>query len=107
MTKSGPLTAEEAAALHWDARKADILTIWTVTTGTKDFGSRFVARPHFVGHTREAHRGISERRVAETFASARYLIADTLEDLRRLLPAGLFRMDRDRDDEPVIVETWF
>lgn len=107
MTKSGPMTPEEAHALHWEAREADILTIWTVTTGTADFGSRFVARPAFVGDVREAVVGASAETVAGVFASARYLIADTLEDLRRQIPAGLFRMDRQESESRVVVESWF
>lgn len=32
--------------------------------------------------------------------------ADSLEELREKLPAGLYRMPRDPDDDPTIVETW-
>lgn len=108
MTKSGPMTAAEAAALHENARKADMLAIWTVTTGTADFGSRFVARPHFAGGKRSmrgprpAHGPVQP----QTFISTRYLIADTLEDLRRLLPPGLVCLGRLDEDHRTIVESW-
>jgi hypothetical protein len=101
------MTAAEAAALHEDARKADILGIWTVTTGTADFGSRFVARPHFGGGQRSIRGpGPAQAVQVETFASARYLIADTLEDLRKLLPPGLVCLGRLDEDERTIVESW-
>jgi hypothetical protein len=33
-------------------------------------------------------------------------VARTLEDAREAVPAGLYRMDRDVNDDPRIVETW-
>lgn len=72
----------------------DKLVIWSVTTGTKDFGNRYVARPIVAPalHPRQEDG---------------YLIADTLSGLRQKLPHGLSRMDRYPTDDPVIVETWF
>ena len=31
----------------------------------------------------------------------------TLDDVRSLIPPDLYRMDRNPDDDPCIVETWF
>lgn len=35
------------------------------------------------------------------------LAAPTLDDLREMLPEGLYMMPRQEGDDPVIVETWF
>jgi hypothetical protein len=101
------MTPEMARALQYDAQKAGILPMWVVTTGTKDFGHRFVARPHFVGDVRNVQIGGVIQTAADTLASARYLIADTLEELRGLLPPGLVRISRAEQDDAVIVESWF
>jgi len=95
------MSASDAALLHDEAAKEDILTIWTVTTGTADFGSRFVARPHFIGGVRRVPIGpliadtyVSSRYlIADTYVSSRYLIADTLEEVREMLPHGLSRLN--------------
>ena len=84
------MSASDAALLHDEAAKEDILTIWTVTTGTADFGSRFVARPHFIGGVRRVPIGPL---IADTYVSSRYLIADTLEEVREMLPHGLSRLN--------------
>jgi hypothetical protein len=106
MTIAGEMTPEVALTIQREAQQAGILPMWVVTTGTKDFGRRFVARAHLVGDKSKIQIG-----PAGTFfgsrVSARYLIADTLEDLRRLLPPGLVRLDRADQDDRVIVESWF
>lgn len=70
------------------------LVIWSITTNMKEFGSAYVARPIVVPnrHPRDEDG---------------YLIARTLDELRRLLPPGLTRMDRAPHDDAVIIETWF
>jgi len=69
------------------------LTIWTITTGTKDYGPKFVARPHHI-----VSGGI--------ILGAECLVADNLDQVRALLPPGLDCIGRQDDDEPVIVESW-
>ena len=39
-------------------------------------------------------------------ATDRLLTAPTLDQLRAMLPPGLYRLDRFADDEAAIVETW-
>lgn len=70
------------------------LVIWSITTRTKDFGDRYVARPIVVPNRqpREEDGG---------------LVAESLDEIRKLLPLGLTWMDRGQTDDPVIVETWF
>jgi hypothetical protein len=88
------LTTQAAERLHDIASVDGYLVIWTVTTGTKDFGTAFVARPLCVGYG-GAHHMMSC-----------HLMAPTLEALRERLPPGLTRMDRQPGDDAVIVEVW-
>jgi hypothetical protein len=67
--------------------------LWVIYDHPRDFPDRFVARKHHVvpgasGPTLEI------------------LTADTLDDLRAKLPAGLVLLSRHPMDDPVIVETW-
>ena len=87
------ISPELAAALQERWTDEGSLVIWTVTTGTRDFGPRYVARPHKIG------RGSAT-------PMAVYLVADSLDKLRAMLPPGLTRMSRDPEDQAVIVENW-
>lgn len=69
------------------------LTIWTITTNTRDYGDKFVARSHSI---------VPGRSVAGT----KVFIADTLEEVRAMLPPGLTWVGREPDDQMVIVESW-
>ncbi|MGE3279938.1 MAG: hypothetical protein AB7H90_00980 [Alphaproteobacteria bacterium] len=82
---------EEALRTQNVARNADELLIWTITWGTADFGEQFVARPFLARANRFMHR---------------YLLGDTLDDIRAQLPPGLIRLDPQPNDDPVIVEVW-
>ena len=66
------------------------LDIWTVYDHPRDYPDHYVAR---------LWRGETP---TETV-----LRASTLAELHAMLPAGLARLSRMEDDDPVIVETWF
>lgn len=66
------------------------LSIWVVYDNPTDYPGRFVARK-WKGDT----------------ATPELHLADTLDELRQLLPAGLCRLPRFAIDDPKIVETWF
>jgi hypothetical protein len=70
------------------------LAIWTVYDNPKDFPGLFVARKS------EARKGL-------VLHTHEVLTATTLEELRELIPTGLFCAPRDPSDEPQIVECWF
>jgi hypothetical protein len=72
----------------------DLLELWTVYDHPVDCPGNWVARKWVVGPG-----GKSE-------ATSDCIVSDTLEDLRDALPPGLYRLPRDPDDDPVIVETW-
>lgn len=85
--------ADQAQRVHNAAIRNDLLVIWTVTWGTADHGDCFIARPQTISAGRADHLNL-------------HLAADTLDDLRSQLPAGLSRLDPDPNDDPVIVEVW-
>lgn len=69
------------------------LSIWTITENPADFPGKFVARRHEIA-------------AGDHNATADHLVADTLDALRWKLPAGLTRLARSVEDDPVIVESW-
>lgn len=72
----------------------DDFIVWTIYEHPKDYPDRFVARLFTV--TPEA--GAQPTKY--------HLLADSLEEIRNLLPPGLVRIERDLADEPQIVERW-
>lgn len=78
---------------HCAARANDLMPIWTVYDHPTDYPDGFVARMGIVGQK------ISGQTQMAVFA-------ETLDGVRALLPPGLFRLERDKHDDPVIVETW-
>ncbi len=66
-----------------------MLDIWTVYDHPSDHPDCFVARKFVLD------------KPTDTLVKA-----DTLEDVRRLLPQGLHRIARHVCDDPVIVESW-
>lgn len=71
-----------------------LLSIWTVFDHPADYPDSFVARRF------EVHSG------GVTFATPEAVFATSLEAVRAKLPPGLYRMPRQHDDEPQIVESW-
>lgn len=65
------------------------VTIWTIYDHPTDYPDKFVAR-----------KFILDKPTSEV------IIADTLEELREMLPLGLSCFNRSVTDDPVIVETW-
>lgn len=70
--------------------KATSLSIYTVYKNPSDYKNKFVVR-HFMND-------IPER--------VPLIVADTLEEARKAIPDGMYRMDRQPDDDPVILEVW-
>jgi hypothetical protein len=71
----------------------EALSIWTVYDHPRDYPNSWVARRFEI-----SNKGVGITR--EMF------LADTLEELRVLLPVGLVRLNRQASDDPKIVETW-
>lgn len=87
------ITAEEAHRLQAESMNIgrDML-MWTVFENPSDHPGKFIARP------------IEIRQFQKL---AVHLEADTLLGIWQQLPPGLFRLNRNVEDDPVIVETWF
>lgn len=69
------------------------LEMWTVYDHPLDYPDGFVARKSIVG-------------ASMTTITREMFEADTLDELRALLPAGLYRIHRYEQDDPMIVEVW-
>ena len=65
------------------------LPIWTVYDSPRDLPGRYVARLFVMDK-----------------ATTKVITAPTLEAVRNLLPAGLTCLERNPQDDPMIVETW-
>lgn len=87
------LTKQDADNLQHRLINENRLVIWVVTTNTLDFGNKFIARPIIVP-------------ALYPMPEHGHLIANSLQELRDMLPYGLSRLSRQIDDDPVIVETW-
>lgn len=71
----------------------NVMPLWVVMFSPSDMPNKFVARKHIVG-------------LGNVVATQEVYTADTLEELRDLLPPGLTLMERHPSDDPVILETW-
>jgi hypothetical protein len=69
------------------------LTGWAVYDHPRDYPQSFVAR-RWVGIA------------GKMIPTADMFVAETLDEVRALLPPGLVYFPRRRGDDPVIVETW-
>jgi hypothetical protein len=76
--------------LQASARAA--LPMWTVYRQPRDYPENYVARLFVT--------------IPSPVATHVAIVADTLEELRKALPAGLLRLERQPADEPQIVEVW-
>jgi hypothetical protein len=82
---------------------ADVLNIWTVYKHPRDYPDQYVARRFEVGG---APTDVRLLHAAAPSPTNDMFVADTLREVRALLPPGLFRMPRQESDDPVIVEVW-
>jgi hypothetical protein len=89
--------ALSATTLHDDAcetLRKDALEMWVIYDHPRDMPDFFVARLWRIGPggTMEATKGLH--------------FAVTLDEVRALLPPGLFNLGRMSGDDPVITEVW-
>ena len=73
---------------------SDELSIWTVYDHPRDYPDSWVARRSAISRT------------VGVVITADMFTADTLDELRALLPPGLYRLPRYPQDDPKIVEVW-
>jgi hypothetical protein len=72
-----------------------ILEMWTVYHGPRDYPGQYVARKFLI---------IGGR--GEPVPTDDMFVAQTLEEIRELLPPGLYNLGRQDGDQPQIVESW-
>lgn len=69
------------------------LVIWAIYDHPKDYPDHYIARKWLV--TKEGSK------------PTEVILADVnLESLRKCLPAGLYCLPRQENDDPVLIETW-
>ena len=78
-----------ARALHADACRTHAAVAWVVLWDLPAYPERFAAR------------------LATSTASPYLLLANTLAGIRKMLPPGLVRSERQPADPPEVVEIWF
>ena len=86
----------------WDAEsyfreisENPFLSVWTVYFNPRDFPGKYVARRF------NLFRGEMEPK-----ASNEHFVANSIDEVRRLLPMGLVCLQRSDGDDAKIVETW-
>jgi hypothetical protein len=72
---------------------SEALHMWTVYDHPRDYPDKYVARRSEIG-------AASVKMTNDMF------VADTVDELRTLLPPGLVCLSRDPNDDPCIVEVW-
>lgn len=83
------IDATMARALHADACRTHAAVAWAVFWDLPAYPDRYAAR------------------MATSTASPYLLLADTLAEIRAMLPPGLAWSDRMPADPPEVVEIWF
>ncbi len=73
-----------------------LITMYVISTNTKDYGDKFVLRRHAA--CRRAADEVLVERTCKLF--------DDADAARAALPDGLYNTGRMAEDDPVIVETW-
>ena len=88
-----PLTPTEAQTLQDDATARGVELMWFVSNADPAHPGKITARAHTADH------------IGGIYLPGA-MIADTLDEMRAQMPAGLTRRDRAPIDPPGIVETW-
>lgn len=78
---------------HMVGLKQHNLSMWVIYDHPKDHPDAFVVRRWYI-----------EEEV--TMPDKTCLLADSLQEARELIPAGRYRIGRQANDDPVIVESW-
>ncbi len=91
------ITKDGLTELYLRAKREAKLPIFVVTGGTKDFGSKFVARLHISSFQGNMNNVATEH----------YAVAENLQELREGKPDDCRVLARNKNDDPVIIETWF
>lgn len=89
MSSDQVVTPEMARAIHADAIREHVMVGWFVSAGQGEHEDKFVAR------------------IVTGSPSVYVLVAETLGELRAMLPPGLQRSERQPADLPGVIELWW
>lgn len=91
--------AEQSRAPNAFAREdnREELDHYVIYEQPKDFPDKFVVRRWLIVGGEEKSALIADKAA---------LLANTLDEARRLIPPGRYRIPRAQEDDPIIVETW-
>ncbi len=87
------LTPSDAQTMQDEATARGAWLVWIVSTADLEHPGKVVARAHAVNH-----------QGGNVLPGA--LVADTLDDLRAMLPANLTRHNRTSSMPPDVIEEW-
>lgn len=87
------LTRQDAAQAHWQCVQEGDLPQFVIYNSPRDYPGQYVVR---------MWRTIPEVGPTELVKSF-----DTLREAQDFIPEGLFRMARQPEDDPTILEVWF
>ncbi len=90
---------------HHAALESGLLPMWTVYDKPKDYPTEFVARMSVTGRLKGGIDDKLDRTVSGPTIGT-LIKGKTLNEVREQLPPGLYRLNRDPSDDPVIVEVW-
>lgn len=93
-------TKEELTELFQHATSSGTLPMFTVTHGTSDYGDKYTARLTVI----QAQSTSSEQQII--LQEPTVAIADSLVELRNLMPDCCTIINRAVNDDPVIIEVW-
>jgi hypothetical protein len=71
------------------------LPLFAIYENPKDFPNKYVVRLWEIN-----------RQLGKTIATRYCVVKDTLEECRKALPPGLYRIGRESSDDPIIIESW-
>jgi hypothetical protein len=89
MTDQIIINAGAAQGLQARAVRDNVLVAWIIQHDLPEYPGKFIAR------------------LAMAHPTAYVMVADTLAELRVMLPPGLVRSERQPSDPPDVVEIWF
>lgn len=81
--------------MFYESASSGCLPMLVITTGTADYGNKFVLRFHAL-----------DPNINKLVVSEECVVADSLKEIRKSVPKQCALLQRTPEDDPVIVETW-
>lgn len=78
---------------------SDVLYQWTVYVNPSDYPGKWVVRRFAITRTEDEIVGVAKD-------NEPLIVADSLDEARKVIPPGAYCLGRHEDDDPVIYEVW-